>query len=181
MHTEYEVRILEIDTNVVETRLKELGAEFCWDKIQRRYVYDLIPKVDGKWIRLRTNGDKTTLTIKNLVSSKIDGTQELEIEVDNFERCHLILKELGYEPKGYQENRRRHYVLNGVDIDIDFWPLIPTYLEIEGSSEEAVYKTLEALGFSKETATTMDVDGVYKSYGHNLEEIFDLRLEEERI
>lgn len=45
MHTEYEVRILEIDTNVVETRLKELGAEFCWDKIQRRYVYDLIPKV----------------------------------------------------------------------------------------------------------------------------------------
>lgn len=119
------------------------------------------------------------MTIKNLVSSKIDGTQELEIEVDNFERCHLILKELGYEPKGYQENRRRHYVLNGVDIVLIFGHY--SYLfGIEGSSEEAVYKTLEALGFSKETATTMDVDGVYKSYGHNLEEIFDLCLEEER-
>ena len=88
MHTEYEVRVLEIDRERLISRLEELGAEFCWDRIQQRYVYDFIPKIDNKWIRLRTNGDKTTLTIKNLVSSQIDGTQELEIEVDNFERCH---------------------------------------------------------------------------------------------
>ncbi len=180
MHTEYEVRVLEINKEAVEKRLKELGAEFCWDKIQRRYVYDFIPKIDGKWIRLRTNGDKSTLTIKNLVSSEIDGTQELEIEVDNFERCHLILKELGYEPKGYQENRRCHYVLNGVDVDIDFWPLIPTYMEIEGKSEAAVYNALETLGFKKEDATTRDVEGVYLDYGFNLNEIYDLHLEEDR-
>lgn len=180
MHTEYEVRVLEIDKEQIEKRLKELGAEFKWDKIQRRYVYDFIPRIDGKWIRLRTNGEKTTLTIKNLVSSKIDGTQELEVEVDNFERCHLILKELGYEPKGYQENRRIQYMLNGVEVDIDFWPLIPTYIEIEGPSEEAVYKTLEALGFDKSAAVTRDVEGVYLDYGHKLEEIYDLRLEEER-
>ena len=102
MHTEYEVRLLEIDVEGIKKRLEEVGAEFCWDKLQRRYVYDFIPKVDSKWIRLRTNGEKTTLTIKNLVSSEIDGTQELEIVVDNFERTNLILKELGYEAKGYQ-------------------------------------------------------------------------------
>lgn len=180
MHTEYEVRVLEIDQKVIEQKLKDLGAEFKWDNVQRRYVYDFIPKIDGKWIRLRTNGDKTTLTIKNLVSSKIDGTQELEIEVDNFDRTNLILKELGYEAKGYQENRRIQYMLNGVEIDIDFWPMIPTYLEIEGPSEEAVYNTLETLGFDKSSATTRDVEGVYLDYGHNLEEIYDLRLEGER-
>lgn len=180
MHTEYEVRVLEIDQKVIEQKLKDLGAEFKWDNVQRRYVYDFIPRIDGKWIRLRTNGDKTTLTIKNLVSSKIDGTQELEIEVDNFDRTNLILKELGYEAKGYQENRRIQYMLNGVEIDIDFWPMIPTYLEIEGPSEEAVYNTLEALGFDKSSATTRDVEGVYLDYGHNLEEIYDLCLEEER-
>ena len=131
MHTEYEVRILNIDVEEVKRRLDNIGAKFEWDRLQQRYVYDFIPKIPGKWIRLRTNGDKTTLTIKNLVSSRVDGTQELEIEVDDFDRTNLILKELGYEAKGYQENRRIQYTYNGVEIDIDYWPLIPTYVEIE--------------------------------------------------
>ena len=180
MHTEYEVRVLEIDVEFIKKKLEEIGAEFSFDKIQQRYVYDFIPKVDSKWIRLRTNGEKTTLTIKNLVSSEIDGTQELEVVVDNFERTNLILKELGYQAKGYQENRRIQYMYEGVEIDIDYWPLIPTYLEIEGPSEEKVYEVLKKLGFTKEDATTRDVEGIYLDYGHKLNEIYDLKLEEER-
>ena len=180
MHTEYEVRVLEINRDVIVQRLEQLNAEFQWDYLQKRYVYDFIPKIDGKWIRLRTNGEKTTLTIKNLVSSEIDGTQELEIEVDNFERTNLILKELGYEAKGYQENRRCQYLLNGVEIDIDSWPMIPTYLEIEGPSEDAVYNALEALGFTKDSCTSRDVEGIYLDYGYDLGTIYNLKLEEER-
>ena len=180
MHTEYEVRILEIDKDEIVKKLESLHATFEWDRIQRRYVYDFIPKEENKWIRLRTNGEKTTLTIKNLVTSQIDGTQELEIVVDDFERTNLILKELGYVAKGYQENRRIQYDLYGVEIDIDYWPFIPTYLEIEGASEDAVYNALEALGFSRDDATTKDVESIYLDYGHNLETIYDLKLEEER-
>ncbi len=110
----------------------------------------------------------------------IDGTQELEIEVDDFEKCHLILKELGYEAKGYQENRRCQYLLDDVEIDIDSWPLIPTYLEIEGPSEEVVYQTLEKLGFDKGDIVTKNVQKIYSDYGYDLEKIPDLKLEEER-
>ena len=180
MHTEYEVRILEIDVEKVIEKLESLKATKEWNCNKKRYVYDFIPKVDSKWIRLRTNGQKTTLTIKNVVSSEIDGTQELEIEVDNFERTNLILKELGYEAKSFQENRRIQYILNGVEIDIDYWPQIPTYMEIEGPSEEAVYHVVNVLGFSKEDCTSQDVDNIYKSYGIDLSEIEDLKLEETR-
>ena len=181
MHTEYEVRILNIDKEEVVEKLNKLNATFEWDELQRRYVYDFIPKVDNKWIRLRTNGKKTTLTIKNLVSSEIDGTQELEIEVDSFERTNLILKELGYEAKGYQENRRRQYLLNGVEIDIDYWPLIPTYLEIEGPSEEKVYEVMKKLGLKKKDVTSLDVQNIYLNYGYKLDDIKELKLEEERL
>ena len=180
MHTEYEVRVLEIDVEKVKSKLENLGAKLEWDRIQKRYVYDFIPKLDGKWIRLRTNGDKTTLTIKDVVTSRIDGTRELEIEVDDFDKTNLILEELGYVPKGYQENRRIQYKLNGVEVDIDYWPLIPTYLEIEGKDEEEVYKTVELLGFSKEDITTRDVEGIYLDYGHDIKTIYNLKLEEER-
>ncbi len=180
MDTEYEVRVLEINVEDIEKKLEELGAVFCWDHLQRRYVYDFIPKIDGKWIRLRTNGDKTTLTIKNIVSSTIDGTQELEIIVDNFEKTNLFLNELGFVAKGYQENRRRQYILDGVEVDIDYWPMIPTYLEIEGKSENDVYQVLEKLGISKDSATSRDVEGIYLDYGYDLEAIYNLKLEEER-
>lgn len=180
MHTEYEVRILEIDVEKVISKLEDLKATKEWDCVQKRYVYDFIPKLDSKWIWLRTNGKKTTLTIKNVVTSKIDGTQELEVEVDNFDRCHLILKELGYEAKAFQENRRVQYIINGVEVDIDYWPQIPTYLEVEGASEEAVYNIVEALGFTKDDCTSLDVDSIYKSYGIELSKINDLKLEEER-
>ena len=179
MHTEYEVRALEIDVDEVKKKLDKL-AKFEWDHLQRRYVYDFNPKEENKWIRLRTNGDKTTLTIKNLVSSKIDGTKELEIVVDDFDNTNLILNELGYVPRGYQENRRVQYTLDGVEIDIDYWPLIPTYLEVEGPTEEDVYKTLEKLGIKKEDCTTRDVENIYLDYGYKIKEIADLKLEEER-
>lgn len=180
MHTEYEVRVLEIDTEEIIKKLKEVGAKFQWDHLQKRYVYDFIPKIDGKWIRLRTNGDKTTLTIKNIVSSSIDGTQELEIEVEDFDKTNLILNELGFVAKGYQENRRRQYILDGVEIDIDSWPWIPTYLEIEGESEEVIYEVLDKLGIPKEKSTSRDVDTIYRDYGYNVNEIYELKLEEER-
>ena len=180
MHTEYEVRVLDIDIDMMEEKLKMAGAVLEWDHLQRRYVYDFIPKIDGKWIRLRTNGDKTTLTIKNIVSSSIDGTQELEIEVDDFEKTNLILNELGFQAKGYQENRRRQYILDEVEVDIDSWPMIPTYLEIEGKSEEDVYRILEKLDISKDDVTSRDVEGIYLDYGHQLNKIYDLKLEEER-
>ena len=180
MDIEYEVRILNVDVDEIKRRLDNIGAKFEWDRLQQRYVYDFIPRIPGKWIRLRTNGVDTTLTIKNLVSSRMDGTQELEVSVGDFNRTNLILKELGYEAKGYQENRRIQYKYNDVEIDIDYWPLIPTYVEIEGPSEEAIYKTVEALGFSKENCTSRDVEGLYLDYGYDLGTIYNLKLEEER-
>ena len=180
MHTEYELRVLDIDVDEVKEKLKEIGATFEWDRIQKRYVYDFHPIEKEKWIRLRTDGKKTTLTIKNVVASEIDGTQELEVVVDDFEKTNLLLNELGYEPKGYQENRRIQYTLDDVEIDIDSWPYLPTYLEIEGPSEEIVYETLEKIGFQKGDCTTRDVEGIYEDYGYPLEGKHDLLLEEDR-
>ncbi len=163
---EYEVRVLEIDVDKVKEKLKKLGAVLVEDVFQKRYVYDFIPAVPKKWIRLRTNGIKTTLTIKNVESSKIDGTRELEIVVDDFDTANEILFEMGYKPRGIQENKRIKYDLNGVEVDIDTWPGIPTYLEIEGSCEREVFDTLDMLGIARDRATSLDVQGIYEKIYH---------------
>ncbi len=165
-HIEYEVRVLEIDVNEIKQKLKELNAILIEDVFQRRYVYDFNPVNPSKWIRLRTNGKTTTLTIKNVESSKIDGTKEMEIAVDDFDTANEILNELGYKPRGIQENKRIKYNLNDVEIDIDTWPGIPSYLEIEGHSEKDVYDTIKLLELTEEKVTSLDVENIYKEiYG----------------
>lgn len=106
MNTEYEVRVLEINHDEMVKKLENLGAELKFEAFQQRYVYDLKPKQDNKWIRLRTNGNKTTLTIKDLQTKTIDGTKELEIIVDDFDKTNQILEELGYKNRGFQQNKR---------------------------------------------------------------------------
>ena len=180
MNIEYEARILEVNTEELEKKIKELGGKFVSDFDQKRYVYDVIPKQEAKWIRLRKANDETTLTIKDISSKTISGTKELEIKVDDFEKTNLLLEELGFTNKGYQENKRRRYILDGVEIDIDSWPKIPTYIEIEGKNEEEVKNTIHKLGYSDEEIVTLDVENIYRKYGFELEEIRILKFEEEK-
>lgn len=162
MNIEYEARILDIDKDKLIKRLKDLNARFVGEFDQKRYVYNIIPKADGKWLRLRTNGKKTTLTYKSVEKNSIDGTKELEIEVDNFENTNSLLELAGIKNKGYQENNRVQYVLDDVEIDIDTWPMIPTYVEIEGKSEESVLNIIKKLGINDKKITTLDVQSLYK-------------------
>ncbi len=164
MHTEFEARVLDINKELVIKKLEELGAKKIAEFDYKRRVYNFNPPTDHKWIRLRTDGNKTTLTIKKIENLSIDGTKEMEIEVSNFEETNRILEELGYRAHTYQENKRIRYVLNDVELDIDSWPYIPTYLEIEGKSEEAVKSMINLLEVDKEKVTSLDVQGVFKEF-----------------
>lgn len=170
MKTEYEARILEIKREDFIKELEEVGATKVGDYNQRRYVYDFKPVLAGKWIRLRDNGVKSTLTIKNINNDNIDGTQELEIEVSDFEQTNMILNELGYEARSYQENKRTRYMYKKVEIDIDTWPMIPTYVEFEGDNKEQILEVIEELGFRKEDIITYGVSKIYSHYGINIDD-----------
>ena len=132
------------------------------------------------WIRLRTNGEKTTLTIKNVTSKEIDGTKESEVFVSDFEECDRILNEMGYYARSKQENRRIQYILDGVEVDIDFWPHIPTYVEFEGDSVEAIKNVCEKLNIDFEKLVSDDVNTIYNKYGYDAVTSPVLVLEEDR-
>ncbi len=164
MHTEFEVRVLDINKEELIKKLEKLGAIKIADFEYKRRVFNFNPPTDNKWIRLRTDGSKTTLTIKKLESLEIDGTKEMEIEVSDFDETNNILEELGYKAHTYQQNRRTRYVLNDVELDIDTWPYIPTYLEIEGKNEKAVEDMINLLEVDKSKVTSIDVQGVFKEF-----------------
>jgi len=176
--TEYEVRVLNIDKEKIIAKLEKLNAKKIDNYNYRRYVYNLHPEVYEKWIRLRTDGKETTLTIKEIQDYTISGTKETEIMVSDFDTANEILNQLGYMPKSYQENIRSRYILDEVEIDIDTWPLIPTYLEVEAENEEKIYKILDKLEIKKDDITTLDVEGIFREiYGINISVIPVLKFE----
>lgn len=181
MDKEIEIKILEINEEEFIDKILSLGAVESGSFFQRRYVYDFNPVDPNKWIRLRTNGDKTTLTIKEIKDKNaIDGVNELEVVVGDFDKTNMILNLLGYNARNYQENYRKIYLYKNLEISIDSWPLIPTYVEIEGKNAEDVLALLELVrGYGKDT--TLDVDSIYKEvYGIDMKQIKELKFEVKR-
>lgn len=177
MNIEYELRVLEIDEEEIISKLEKLGATKVGEWHQKRYVYDTNPKSTSEWYRLRTNGKITTLTYKNIEKNTIDGTKELEIEVSDFEKTNQLLQLMGYKHKAYQENKRIRYIFNGVEIDIDSWPLIPSYMEIEGKSEEEIMEALKILSIDQNKITTLNCSNIYKEfYNIDIDKIVELRF-----
>ena len=162
MKTEYEVRFLEIDKDKILKRLKELGAKEIGNWLQVRKTYDLIQPQKNSWLRLRTNGKTTTLAVKEINSDKIDGTNETEVIVDDFNEMDKILTKIGLKARNYQENYRQQFQYKNSEIDIDSWPLIPTYLEIEGKNEEIIKEICSDLELDYKKSITMDVTDIYK-------------------
>ena len=177
MHTEIEERILEINVEEITKKLEQLKATKVGEWNQKRYVYDFNPKRENEWIRLRDTGKQITLAYKNVEKDSIDGTKELEIEVSDFEETNQLLGVLGYVPKAYQENKRIRYILNDIEIDIDSWPLIPTYLEIEGKTIEEIKRIEELLGIDENKITNLNCQDIYlKIYGIDINKIKELKF-----
>ena len=61
-------------------------------------------------------------------------------------------------------------MLDDVEIDIDSWPMIPTYLEIEGESEEQVNKMIEKLDVDKSKITALNCNDIFKEI-YNIDQL----------
>jgi adenylate cyclase class 2 len=173
---EHEAKIIDIDRVATEKLILDKGGESLGEKFMRRYVYDIVPGDQSKWIRLRDDGTATTLTVKQITSDAIDGTHEVEVGVDDFDTTNVLLGTLGFHPKSYQETQRISFVLDGAQVEIDTWPLIPPYLEIEAGSKDEVVRIAALLGYTEDQLTGENTIKVYARYGIDLTTITDLRF-----
>ncbi|MDD2486901.1 MAG: class IV adenylate cyclase [Candidatus Gracilibacteria bacterium] len=167
MALEYEVKVLDIDENDIIEKLEKIGAELIEDNLMKRWVFVEDGKAD-EWIRLRENGDKITITYKKKSGHGIDETEEIEVNVDDFEKTAEIFNKLKFKERKYQENRRKFYRLGDIEFCIDSWPKIPTYLEVESYNEQKVLEGLSLLGLEGMDSGNMSVISVYEKYGIDL-------------
>ncbi|MFJ1460966.1 class IV adenylate cyclase [Nocardia sp. N2S4-5] len=176
MVIEHEAKILGIDPAAIERRIRDKGGHKFGERFMRRYVYDITPGDESKWIRLRDNGTGTTLAVKEITSDAIDGTHEVEVGVDDFEATNTLLEMLGFTAKSYQETQRVSFTLDGAQLELDTWPRIPPYLEIEAATKADVIHAAELLGYTEADLTGENTIKIYARHGIDLNTIPELRF-----
>lgn len=172
---EIEVKFLNIDPASIENKLTTIGAERIFEKLYRRRIFDypdLRLHKKGAWIRLRDEGEKITLAYKERIGMKtFDGTtdddsmEEIEINVNDFDKTAELLNKAGFIEKFYQENKRIRYQLNDIEFDIDFWPQLDHYLEIEAPSWEKIDEAIKLLELDPKDKRILSASQIYKLKG----------------
>jgi adenylate cyclase class 2 len=179
MQQEIEIRVLGVNIPEITKKLESLDGKFVNSGLQRRYVYDVEPGNQNKWARIRTNGSKTTMGVKEVFdATTADGIHEVEVEINDFEQGNKLFESLGMNARSYQENRRTTYMLNDVEVVIDEWPKLQPYIEIEGPSKKAVYDTAHQLGFTNEDITVKHPTEMYREIGIDINTTPELKFEQ---
>ena len=184
---EFEIKFLEVDVPELEKRLLEIGAKKVREYNYSRVIMDypnLALHKDHSWIRLRTDGKETTLTYKQAITGKSGdrfmghvGMKEIEVAVEDYDKTSSLLRAIGLTVKTEEKNKRIRYEKGDITFDLDFWPQIPPYIEIESSSYEKARNAAKELGFNPEEGIIGTAGSVYKKYGIDTDEYSSITFE----
>lgn len=166
MQTEIEAKFLDVDHDALRARLRALGAT-CEQPMRRmvRKGYDFPDErlriQNNGWARVRNEGDKITMSYKQLNDRSLTGTQEVCVTVDNFDQAGAFLESLGLICNTYIETERESWRLGDVEIELDQWPWTKPYIEIEAADEATLKVVAEQLGLDWSHALHGSVEVVY--------------------
>ena len=154
MAKEIELPIYGVNPEIARERLASIGAKPLGKHQFRRVNFQVRKPIEDasgeyytKWIRVRTDGAKSTITLKEQKGKGIEGRLEYEVEVSDFEQAVKIVHRLMPEAEfDYFENYREEYSLGEFTIELDKFPMLEYSMEIEGPSEESVRELYRKMG-----------------------------------
>lgn len=126
----------------------------------------------GAYLRLRKEGKRSELILKwKDQDGRKDVKREHELSVPlnetEWDEVREIVEQTGLERILIQQKKRVSYIYPplAVRFDIDTWPKLPPYLEVEGSDVEVISKGLELIGFSINKASAISGKELFEKYG----------------
>lgn len=151
MKTEIEVKFLNVDHDEVRAKLTKLDAVLEQPMRLMRRVLIRTPEMTANgrdaFIRIRDEGDRTTVTFKEFKENSLSGVEEIEVVVSDFDNTVAIFAAGNLAHQSFQESRRETWKYGEVEVVLDEWPWLDPYIEIEGPTDESVMRAAKDLGF----------------------------------
>nr|WP_300004794.1 class IV adenylate cyclase [Tissierella sp.] len=159
MEKELEVKILEMDLDLMEKKILELQGELIADELQINTLIDssenpIKNKIEA-YLRIRETKDllngenNVVLTLKKNIKNKdLRENIELNSKIEDKAIVLEILENLGFDKIEVGHKKRRSYSLQGARIDLDEWDkeTYPyPYMEIEVKDENQLKQIIDLL------------------------------------
>ncbi len=140
---EIELKFLDIGVNEIKEKLEKLGAELIYDSYTESFPFlaEGFHSSDSskKYLRIRKINEDVKITYKDPAKkSEMTNREEIEISVDNYEEAIKLMEKLGFKKGKIFKKHRIHYELGDIHFELDRLENIPTYLEIETQTEDAM-------------------------------------------
>jgi adenylate cyclase class 2 len=157
---ETEAKFYVRDLNRIKARLHELNAHLLQERVLETNIRFDLPgarlRAEGRVLRLRRD-TSTKFTYKSASTNEqgVLSREEIEFEVEDFDKAKRFLEALGYQKLVYYEKYRTTYALQPsegfVQIMLDELPYGP-FVEIEGETVDAIHATADQLGLHWDAA-----------------------------
>lgn len=170
------MKIVDVDVKELKRQLSTHEARFVEKVLMKRWVFVITQKKgEESFIRVRTDGKKSFLAYKFRKGEGLRNTNEIETSIGDFDKTALIISKTVKE-RHYQENRREIYSYKGLEIDINYWPKVPPFIEIEGNSVRQIYKSINDLKIKGKLLGNVSMVQLYRYYGKDLHSYEILKL-----
>lgn len=170
MKKEIEVKILNIDPKKLGNTIKKLGGKKILHPTILRELYFESPSKKRMYssFRLRSEGKENLLTLKVRKEDKLfEMRNEYEIVVSSFDVTQKILELAGFKVFRQREKIRESYQLGTIRIEIDTYPGMKSYAEIEATNKNVIKQFIKKIGFSFQYTTKKTATEVIRSAGLN--------------
>lgn len=130
-YLEKEIKILNINVANIKRKLEEQGAKKVFDGKRIRTSFDNSEKnLINKGIEIRiTEEGETKLSLDDKTAS--EGKISIKLKISRATEMEDFLARLDIKPVSRVESHRISYELDNIDFDIDIFPEIPPFLEID--------------------------------------------------
>lgn len=178
MEKEIEIKVLDIDTKSLIERFVLMGAvkeqevrlSVNWFRLKG------IKEGEDNWfLRIRSSSEgkhEVTWKGKSNILEKAREHQEIIFFVQEPEKISELFKKIGLEKYAFQEKDRISFSYLDWKFDIDQYPGMPAFLEIESNSEDNIKKAIKLLEL-EDKQTWVDgertlIQNIYKLNWYNM-------------
>lgn len=167
-YKEKEIKILDVDVDILKGKLEEIGAKKVYDDVRTITTFDT---EEGEYLLkedklIRITEEETVKVTMHVNNSKKEEKRVIKYKVSRTKEQEDFLKQLGLVPISRVKARRVSYELSGIDFDIDVFPKIPPFLEIdvETLDEKDIKSLLDSLELSNKKLVIMGTEDIHKLY-----------------
>ncbi len=164
--TEVEHKVLEVNPDAISAAMKAIGAKQVYDDVRTITYFDHPDsslRKAGEGIKLTEEGK---LKLEHTRKAENGQSDTVKLFVSRKAEAVELLKRLDLVPVTQVQARRISYELDSIDFDIDCFPGIPPFMEIDmADAKVELDELLGKLGLTENEVIVATTPEIFAHYG----------------